>query len=79
MKTAISVPDGIYRAADKAAKRLGISRSELYTRALREFLSGIEATEIKESYDEAFGSDSDREGDEARSRAARKTLLAVEW
>ncbi|HET9886858.1 MAG TPA: ChpI protein, partial [bacterium] len=29
MKTAISIPDDLFRAAEAAAKRLGLSRSEL--------------------------------------------------
>ena len=39
MKTAISIPDKVFRSADSLAKRLGISRSELYTTAITEFLS----------------------------------------
>ena len=39
MKTAISIPDKVFRSADALAKRLGISRSELYTTAIAEFLS----------------------------------------
>jgi len=38
MKTAVSIPDEVYRDADRAAGRLGWSRSQLYTRALQEFL-----------------------------------------
>ena len=34
MKTAISIPDPIYEAAEQLAKRLGVSRSELYTKAV---------------------------------------------
>jgi metal-responsive CopG/Arc/MetJ family transcriptional regulator len=34
MKTAISIPDPVFRAADRIAKRKGISRSELYARAV---------------------------------------------
>jgi hypothetical protein len=34
MKTAVSIPDPIFAAADDLARRLGISRSELYARAL---------------------------------------------
>jgi metal-responsive CopG/Arc/MetJ family transcriptional regulator len=34
MKTAISIPDPVFRAADRIAKRKGISRSELYSRAV---------------------------------------------
>jgi hypothetical protein len=33
LKTAISIPDQVFRRAEAAAKRLGLSRSELFTRA----------------------------------------------
>lgn len=39
MKTAISIPDDLFEAAERAAEHLGVSRSELYRRALREFLA----------------------------------------
>ena len=38
MKTAISIPDPLFQAAERTAKRLGISRSELYATALAEYL-----------------------------------------
>jgi metal-responsive CopG/Arc/MetJ family transcriptional regulator len=38
MKTAISLPDPLFEAADRLARRLGISRSELYAAALGEYL-----------------------------------------
>ncbi len=38
MKTAVSIPDETHHAADQVAERLGWSRSQLYTRAVREFL-----------------------------------------
>lgn len=38
MKTAVSIPDEVFRDADRAAERLGWSRSYLYALALREFL-----------------------------------------
>lgn len=38
MKTAISIPDELFQNADKTAKELGISRSELYAKAIRHFL-----------------------------------------
>ena len=38
MKTAISVPDQIFQAAEILAQRLGMSRSELYATALGQFL-----------------------------------------
>ena len=38
MKTAISIPDAVFQQADRFAKRKAISRSELYTRAVRAYL-----------------------------------------
>ena len=38
MKTAISIPDEVFDAAEEMAQRLGVSRSQLYVTALREYL-----------------------------------------
>ena len=38
MKTAISIPDAVFRQADRFAKRKAISRGELYTRSVRTYL-----------------------------------------
>ena len=38
MKTAISIRDDIFQAAEETARELRISRSELYARAVREFV-----------------------------------------
>lgn len=79
MKTAISIPDEVFRRAEQAAKRLGISRSELYTRAITGFLGLRRDRAITASYDEAFGeADAD---DIAHFRRANTTkqLLAVDW
>jgi len=34
VKTAISIPDRVFRSAEQLAARLGVSRSELYSKAL---------------------------------------------
>ena len=38
MKTAISIPDTVFRSAEQLADRLGVSRSELYTNAVAELV-----------------------------------------
>jgi predicted transcriptional regulator len=38
VKTAISIPDALFDAADRVARELGISRSELYQRAVAAFV-----------------------------------------
>ena len=38
MKTAISIPDDVFAAAEAAAERTGMSRSELFVAAVRLYL-----------------------------------------
>ena len=38
MKTAISIPDSVFEAAEQLARRLGMSRSRLYSTAVAEYL-----------------------------------------
>lgn len=55
MKTAISIPDSIFDAAERLAERLDISRSELYQRALRHYLEAQSHSVIRESLDAVYG------------------------
>ena len=57
MKTAISIPDKLFEAADDLAARLGISRSQLYQRAVEHFLKSQGQDVIRESLDEIYGED----------------------
>lgn len=50
MKTAISLPDPLFREADEVARRLGISRSQLYARALEAHLRQLRDDEITASW-----------------------------
>lgn len=42
VKTAISVPDETFRRVDQAAKRLGVSRSEFFSRAAEQALDALD-------------------------------------
>jgi metal-responsive CopG/Arc/MetJ family transcriptional regulator len=42
MKTTISIPDALFGAAERLAKRLGIPRSRLYSRAIERYVSEAE-------------------------------------
>jgi len=46
MKTAVSVPDAVFREAEQLAKRLGKSRSDLYATALAAFLEAHRRDDI---------------------------------
>ncbi len=54
MKTAISLPDATFRRADVAARRLGLSRSELYVRALEAYLGPPSDEEITARFDAVY-------------------------
>ncbi len=79
MKTAISIPDDIFEEAERAAKRLGVSRSELFTQAVKSFLATRMERNVTESYNLAFGDSEPDELERWRQETARRTLLSVEW
>lgn len=54
MKTAISIPDELFEAADMAAKRLGISRSQLYARAVADYLTHHGSRGVTEQLDQVY-------------------------
>jgi metal-responsive CopG/Arc/MetJ family transcriptional regulator len=54
MKTAVSIPDSIFRSADSFAKRHGLSRSELYATAVAEFLSRRRGKQITAKLDAVY-------------------------
>ncbi len=51
VKTAVSVPDEVFDEADRLASLQGVSRSELYTRALRSYLADHLPDEVTEQLD----------------------------
>lgn len=79
MKTAISIPDPIFREAEKAARRLGISRSEFFTRAAARMVESLRADLVTASYDAAFAAPEPKTATAFRRRAARRLLTAIEW
>lgn len=54
MKTAISIPDPIFEEADELAERLGISRSQLYTTAVSQFVAMHREEAITEALNEVY-------------------------
>ena len=78
MKTAISLPDRIFRAAEQHARRSRKSRSQLYADALSEYL----ARHAPDDVTEAMNRVADQIGtgpDEFGTAAARRVLERTEW
>ena len=79
MKTAISLPDDLFREADRVAKRLKLSRNELFRRALTAFVASSRDAEITASYNAAFASAEAPDELKFRRAAVRRVLRDVEW
>jgi antitoxin MazE6 len=56
MKTAISIPDNVYKDADKLASRLGKSRSQLYTQAITNYLASHQREGITDKLNRLYTS-----------------------
>ena len=78
MKTAISLPDKIFREADRLAKRLKKSRSQLYQEAVAEYLARHEPEAITEALDRLL-EEVDTKPDDFTSAAARRVMRRTEW
>ncbi|MCY3729204.1 MAG: hypothetical protein OXF97_09470 [Nitrospira sp.] len=77
MKTAISIPDAVFQQADRFAKRRAISRSELYTRAVRAYLEQEEhVTEQLNAVYDTEASKLDMVLEELQYRSVREDRLA---
>ena len=57
MKTAVSIPESVYRSAEALARRLHVTRSRLYATALAEFVARYETDEITRKLDAVHGED----------------------
>ena len=69
MKTAISIPDPVFEAAELLAMRTGRSRSELYATAVSEYIARHRAAGVRERLDAVY---------EIESEAARlETVMAI--
>jgi len=78
MKTAISVPDELFEQAERLARRVGKTRSGLYSSAMREYLARHTSDEVTAAMNrvcEAIGN----YRDPFTATAARRTLEQSEW
>ena len=57
MKTAISIPDDVFENAERTAKKLGVSRSELYANAVAEFIERYRREGITEKLNDVYGAE----------------------
>ena len=58
MKTAISIPDPVFEEAESLARHLGLSRSELYTKALNAYLRKYNREQILNKLNQVYSEES---------------------
>lgn len=78
MKTAISLPDPVFRRAEKLARRLGKTRSRLYSEAVEEYVARHDPLAITSALDEVYSAENSRP-DRFVKEAGRRILQSVEW
>ena len=54
MKTAISIPNPVFEAAEQLAKELGMSRSELYTTAIVTYIEAHRSEDVTGKLDQIY-------------------------
>jgi predicted DNA-binding protein len=78
MKTAVSLPDEVFEGADRLARKMKKSRSQLYAEAISEYLALHDVDEVIAAIDRVCEATGD-EYDPTVSAAVRRTLERVEW
>lgn len=78
MKTAISVPEPIFKAAERLAQRLGVSRSHLYSAAMRDYVERHDQSDITRRLNEVYGKESS-EIDPKIAKIAARALPKESW
>jgi metal-responsive CopG/Arc/MetJ family transcriptional regulator len=78
MKTAVSIPDDVFKGAERLAHRTRKSRSQLFSDALREYVARHAPDELTEAMDRVCA-EVQTTKDEFVSRAAARVLEKVEW
>ena len=77
MKTAISIPDETFDAAEELAHRLGLSRSELYARAVADFVERQRRDDVTARLNEVYANDD--EGLDPVLESLQRNSLREDW
>ena len=78
MKTAISIPDKTFDSADRLAKKMKMSRSELYARAVQEFVTEHARLNVREKLDQVYSTEPSTM-DPALARTQAAVITREDW
>jgi metal-responsive CopG/Arc/MetJ family transcriptional regulator len=78
MKIAVSVPDDVFQEAEELVRRTKRSRSEVYSRALAEYVARHAPDRVTEAMDRALAA-IDEPVDRFLRTASRRVLKRSDW
>ncbi len=78
MKIAVSVPDHVFEEAEQLARRMKRTRSEVYSRALAEYVARHAPDRVTEAMDRAL-TEVGELADEFVRVASRRVLKRSDW
>jgi metal-responsive CopG/Arc/MetJ family transcriptional regulator len=79
MKTAISIDKDVYQAAESAACRMGLSRSALYTLAIKEYVSNHNPDELLKQLNAVYSDPENRKVDEDLAETQYRLFASEDW
>ena len=80
MKTAISIPDVTFESAERLAKRLGVSRSQLYSTAIGALIEKYRYSGVTEQLDAVYETNPDASSlDKGFEALQSRTLGGDDW
>ena len=78
MKTAISIPDEVFESADALATELGMSRSELYSLAVAEYVANHRPGDVTARLNEVYATEDSKLETSVR-RADSRSVGRSQW
>jgi metal-responsive CopG/Arc/MetJ family transcriptional regulator len=78
MKTAISIPDSLFEVVEETAKKMGVSRSKLFSLAVKEFLKDRNMKNVTNRLNECYKKDSSKLNKSIES-AQLSSISKEEW
>jgi len=78
MKTAISIPDYLFEVIEETAKKMGVSRSKLFSLAVKEFLKDHNPKNVTASLNECYKKNSSKL-DKSIESAQLSSISKEEW
>jgi metal-responsive CopG/Arc/MetJ family transcriptional regulator len=77
MKTAVSVPDNIFKEVERVAKAHNYSRSEVFVIALKEFLEKLKSKQLFIALNDAYAEEETGEEETVRAKSKKHYAAKV--